>query len=443
MCGFKKYLMKRVLFYNIYFYNIYSISIYNIAILLFKLLSAILLLSIITLSFALDAHSEEQSRAFFTQGSAKSIFLPEAKVTEKQDLQYFKEKKEIKKDSSKTSRDEELIAETKNESLENNSLVKNEEKELTPSGKILAKYGNPEEDLTYYPENNAPAPFKGIMAALQIGDEDLAFRYAKQYINYTAKESDLVGKTIAFQKLALEGTGRAEEGRFSNDSDVVQYKYLLEKEKELKEKKEREERERKLTKAIKLSKSDKTLFDSFDDSYKVQIQRSNKEAKSYYDTLEAKKQEKIAKGELVEEKESVEEKSEKLIERAAIRNEYQGRVPVDPAGEVSIYFFFKPNEKASINLGIHVEELYKSIIKDQNVHLVGVNVDGLSLNAFKRITKANFPVLNGDRLVRLMGIETFPSIYFRCETSGEAFVFNKAARKYELREILSLMRGEK
>ena len=383
-----------------------------------------------------------QSKAFFTEGSAKSVFLPKSKLTNQQKLEYFRVKEEENKKTAENG-DEELSGDLKNENGSNDNVLadNNNQDEMTESQKIVAKYGDPNEDLTYYPEEKAPKPFKGIMAALQAGDEELAFKYAKQYINYTAKESDLVGKTIIFQKLALEGLGRAEQGRFSNDSDAAQYKYLLEK--ELKEKQEKEAKERELAKAVKLTKKENSLFDLFSDAYKKQIESKNSEAMNYYDDMEAKKQEKIKKGELVEEEESVEEKGEKLIQRAAIRNEYEGRVPVDPQGEVSIYFFFKPNEKASMDLGVYVEDLYKQNVKDQKVHLVGVNVDGLSLGAFKYATKAKFPILTGDRLSKLMGITTFPSIYFRCETTGEAFVFTKPARKFELTEILSLMRGER
>ena len=386
-----------------------------------------------------------QSKAFFDQGSAKSVFLPESKLTNQQKLEYFrvKEEKEDKKAPKEEIQDDELSNNSVEKDVENKNVLadNNNQNELTESQKIIAKYGDPSEDLTYYPEEKAPKPFKGIMAALQAGDEELAFKYAKQYINYTAKEADLVGKTITFQKLALEGLGRAEKGRFSNDLDAAQYKYLLEK--ELKEKQERENRERELAKSVKLTKKENSLFDLFSDAYEREITTKNTQAIAYYDKMEAKKQEKIKKGELVEEEETVEEKSENLIKRASIRNEYEGRVPIDPQGEVSIYFFFKPNEKASMDLGVYVEELYKQNVKNQKVHLVGVNVDGLSLGAFKRVTKANFPMLTGDRLSKLMGITTFPSIYFRCETTGEAFVFTKPARKFELTEILSLMQGER
>ena len=387
-----------------------------------------------------------QSKAFFEKGSAKSVFLPESKLTNQQELEYFRVKEEEKdvedKDDINNKNNKDLVKneESKKDVLQNNDIG-NGQKELTASEKIIAKYGDPNEDVTYYPEEKAPTPFKGIMAALQAGDEELAYKYAKQYINYTAKESDLVGKTIVFQKLALEGLGRAKQGEYSNDLDAAQYKYLLEK--ELKEKKEKEERERQLAKAVTLTSKETSLFDSFSDAYERQIQRTNKEAISHYEEMEARKQEKIKNGELVEKEETIEEKGENLIKRASIRNEYVGRVPVDPQGEVSIYFFFKPNEEGSMALGRRVEELYKQNVKEQNVHIVGVNVDGLPLASFKNATKANFPILTGDRLSKLMGIKTFPSIFFRCETTGEAFVFNKPAREFELGEILSLMRGER
>lgn len=408
-------------------------------------MNKLLLCNILFFLVFVDASFAGQSKAFFEKGSAKSVFLPESKLSKQQQLEYFRQKEveeASKKEDSSTKDD---ISNTNEDKKPSKNLVNNltnddaSQKDLSPSQKVINQFGDPEKDVTYYPENNAPLPFKGMIAALQAGDDALAFKYAKQFVNYSSKEKEIVNKTIAFQKLAMEGLGKTKEGYFSNDSDMAEYKYLLED--ELK-KKEEARLKAESAKAVKLSSKDNSLFNSFDNAYKTQIASSHIQAQKLYDDLEAKKEE---NGDNIETEESINQKSKDLVLRASIEQEYQGKVPVDPKGDVSVYFFFNPMEKSSLQMAPFVENLYQDMLSMKAGKLVGVSstIGSFSLTSFKKYTRSTFPLLKGERLLKLMQVREIPAVYFRCENSGEAFIFNKTPRKFELNQIFNLMKGNK
>lgn len=53
--------------------------------------------------------------------------------------------------------------------------------------KIKAEFGDPTTEVPLRTIDNAPTPFKGMMAALDAGDEGLAQQYAEQFQRYTEK----------------------------------------------------------------------------------------------------------------------------------------------------------------------------------------------------------------------------------------------------------------
>jgi hypothetical protein len=60
-------------------------------------------------------------------------------------------------------------------------------KDAVPEGDLVSKYGDPSTEFPVTAQENAPLPFKGMMAALQVGDKKLAAQYAKQYVQYMQK----------------------------------------------------------------------------------------------------------------------------------------------------------------------------------------------------------------------------------------------------------------
>src|SRR5262249_12308432 len=94
---------------------------------------------------------------------------------------------------------------------------------LTPEQKIIAKYGNPDEKPTITPVENAPKPFKGMLEALNAGDDKLAYRFAKQYMRLTHQLSQLGGRVGSLTNAAkiAEGLDNDTTGSARTGSSVT------------------------------------------------------------------------------------------------------------------------------------------------------------------------------------------------------------------------------
>jgi len=75
---------------------------------------------------------------------------------------------------------------------------------------IIERYGDPREQVVITPDQAAPKPFKGIHAALQIGDEQLAFDYARKHVRYMTQFEDRVGNLQGLIAKAMEAEGIAD-----------------------------------------------------------------------------------------------------------------------------------------------------------------------------------------------------------------------------------------
>lgn len=131
--------------------------------------------------------------------------------------------------------------------------IRGEEKPLTPAeesepeGKevamvdesresIIERYGDPKERVVITPDQAAPKPFKGIHAALQIGDEQLAFDYARKHVRYMAQFEDRVGNLQGLIAKAMEAEGIADGEGWTADPQFARYEKYVEKAQEEKQK---------------------------------------------------------------------------------------------------------------------------------------------------------------------------------------------------------------
>jgi hypothetical protein len=130
--------------------------------------------------------------------------------------------------------------------------IRSEEKPLTPAeesepeGKevamvnesresIIDRYGDPKEEVVITPDQAAPKPFKGIHAALQIGDEQLAFDYARKHVRYMAQFENRVGNLQGLIAKAMEAEGIADGEGWTADPQFARYEKYVEKAQEEKQ----------------------------------------------------------------------------------------------------------------------------------------------------------------------------------------------------------------
>jgi hypothetical protein len=132
-------------------------------------------------------------------------------------------------------------------------------------------------------------------------------------------------------------------------------------------------------------------------------------------------------------------------ERAQVRQSVTGKVPVDPKGEVLVYFFFRPYDRASLEQVPDIEALYRSLATQPGVTFLGMTFDAMTppeIENFRKSTNATFPVKNGHRLVTEFGIKQVPTVGLISPNTGKA-VFEEHKRSFVyFDELVNIMRGK-
>lgn len=105
---------------------------------------------------------------------------------------------------------------------------------------VIARYGDPRGAVAVTPESDAPIPFQGMHAALQIGDEELAFEYARQWARYQEQFKDRIFNIQGLFAKALEAEGYADGEGWTSAPEYERYAPLVEK--ALKEREEEKEK---------------------------------------------------------------------------------------------------------------------------------------------------------------------------------------------------------
>ncbi|MCI5066133.1 hypothetical protein MRY87_10450 [bacterium] len=131
----------------------------------------------------------------------------------------------------------------KPETPQEESTPKNKEPEMVGETResIIARYGDPKGEVVIVPEQSAPKPFKAIHAAMQIGDEELAFQFARKHVRYLAGFKNRIGDLTGMIAKAMEVEGLSDGEGWTGDPEFERYsKYV---EQALKEEEEARERE--------------------------------------------------------------------------------------------------------------------------------------------------------------------------------------------------------
>jgi hypothetical protein len=79
---------------------------------------------------------------------------------------------------------------------------KNDIKEQTLEERLIELSGKPEEDAPVLADEKAPKPFKAMMIAMQEGRDDLAIKYARQFVRYLQDVQNRVAFATKLQEVA-------------------------------------------------------------------------------------------------------------------------------------------------------------------------------------------------------------------------------------------------
>jgi hypothetical protein len=98
--------------------------------------------------------------------------------------------------------------------------------ELKTPDDILKKFGDPDAELTIPGREDAPLPFRGMMAALEVDNRELAQKYAKQYVKYLKKVQTKTDKVMAVVNQAMGEEGMAPPNSLDSIENIPDEKDL-------------------------------------------------------------------------------------------------------------------------------------------------------------------------------------------------------------------------
>ena len=295
---------------------------------------------------------------------------------------------------------------------------KSEEKPDAPQleeetqNKLFEQYGDPAIDPPINVVENAPKPFKAMMAAMEAGDDDTAFKYAKQYVRYLRNLNERTTKVMGFTKYAMQSEGMAD----SSPAGVPE------------------------------------VFKQFQSTFQKD-QAEQTPGSGQVRTLNDRAKDILARAEM--EEDEVPQRTtanaapmsaaQEATERARLRQEHRSRVPVDPSGRADVYFFFRPRDSDSGKMFPDVEELYKSIRSDPKIKFVALSPDTMSeeeINAVRTRTQATFPIKNGAAIATKLGITKTPSVVVISPGTSKGLFEEGVRSRIYLDELIKMMQGK-
>ncbi len=168
--------------------------------------SRVLFLSAVSIAYSYSAHADNVLN-FYTKDAALTIFGDDVETTATPELGYAPAEKvklqeeKLKINEKKTAPGVEPVA------VRVPKTVEEVRAELKTPQDILKQFGDPEADMAIPGRDDAPLPFKGMMAALEVDNKDLAQKYARQYVRYLKRVQNKTDKVMAVVNEAMGNEG--------------------------------------------------------------------------------------------------------------------------------------------------------------------------------------------------------------------------------------------
>lgn len=345
----------------------------------------------------LDAKSEQARAGFFTRGDVRDVFGTQLEQTKQPTLRYFNQKRDRPADLS--------------------GAVGPEASKVpavpTSREAILQQFGDPSVPVPVRAIENAPLPFKGLIAAVEAGDDELAFQYAKQYSRYMEGVRRTSARAVSLTGLAMEGQGYVEEGGWTGAPQLYEDRALLEKDLS-REKGNRNRGE------------NPGAVTAVDAKVRALVERA--------------KQETLSEGNLLAE---ADQRKVEAIDRKTIREARLGKVPVDPSGRVDVYWFFTPESAESQKMAAEIQKLHAQ--GDKQLTVLGVTMKPVADQELQKFASAHgitFPLRNASNLTRSLGVKRAPTTAFIGQQSGKAYFEQGVLSFVAVDEIARMARGK-
>ena len=292
------------------------------------------------------------------------------------------------------------------------------EEELSPRQEIIQRNGDPSERQPLRVQEDAPPPFRGMVEALDVGDDKLAYAYAKQWMRYMNRYREMLDQVNGWVAAAGENTGYFDE----DDIDPKYDPY-----REFAETVEGDE---------DLIEEDETLTTAEvrERVLEEQTQRFFEKAKIYHEASASERLEDDSYNEVIERA-----KARKLLKnmKPKIKRETEG---------VLVYFFFRPKDKESVKMLPVAEELYQMSLEDERIKFQAFTFEHTvagELDMLRYRTNTTFPIEYGGLLVNSFKLTEVPTTVVVGLTTKQSYFEEGARSFYYLDEFLKAMLGRK
>ncbi|MBX7145097.1 MAG: hypothetical protein K1X79_11650 [Oligoflexia bacterium] len=360
--------------------------------------------------YAAPEYESIRRDGFFGKNAASTVFSPRVEYKVKPEIQYFPA-------THKQSEEEEEL--TPEQVVVSGKSDEAKKVDLTNSEGIIEAFGDPGEDDKILAEEKAPPSYKGMMAALELGDRKLAWKYARRYARRVRELGSRSTYIMGLTGKAFEREGVLPKDGWQSSPQFSEQQKLLDE--DLKE-----------SGALEAEKSRIAKLDPSTRAFLQQAQEA--EEKSGAASLDTPK--------VAEQPASA--AADEATARAQVRSVLAGKVPVDPKGLVDIYFFLRPRDSASLAAAAEVEKFFREASLKPGVHFVGLTMEAanpIEVDDFRRRTGVTFSIQSGGALASQFRLRNSPVTIFVTQTTSKVVIEEGARPAYYLDEVLRLMQG--
>lgn len=270
--------------------------------------------------------------------------------------------------------------------------------DMSETDRVLAEYGDPNEDAPITVVDTAPKPFKAMQAAIKAGDNELAYKYAKQWVRHVNNVNQNTKNVMNFTQLAMESEGMLPPGATSD----MPNRSLLEKDLAQQE-------------AAAARRDPKAA---------ALLQKARREASSDGGPSA---------------------QSDWQDRQIATKEFASKRLRPQKDAMMDIYFFFDARDQKSLQMLPEIERLFQRLADGSLAQIAGFTVspvESSSLEKFKAANSLSLPVVDGSQLVGELGVRSAPTVVFVSRDQGEVVLREQGFKSFAyLDETLKLLQG--
>lgn len=383
------------------------------------------------------ARAGPEAKAFFAKGSATSTFQEPAELTKKPCTNILNARvpKTTPDKGAESKRSKGKIEEAK-------QPEEKEEKELSKEEQILKDFGEPKlETPILAVDKDAPKPMQAMFAALEAGNDKLAFEYARQFARYMRNLRERSQRIAELTDIGQQLEGEKPLRPIPEGADYDSTKYLWE------DALKREEKYRSVAK--NLGPEVRELLERAESEEDQRVAEARQEGVDGVvppsAKLDAGEDSDAATGDnSLTDSNSTPRVLDEESQRALIRQEFADKIPINPAGRLTVYFFVRSTETASFRMMgdfISVVEEFKDNPKIVFKALLANRGGDDDFLAVTRGLKGKVGIASGAEMARRLGIRRTPSVFFYIPGEEQTQIEEGIISKVRLSELVRLWSG--